>query len=398
MGFGLVTQPDPVDSTARLVMSGNVAGGMRFQGLVPYGAETDLRASLGSTYLDSFLRSSQGAVDPRFGLGATIPFYSPSGSFMAVTSGAEGALPATPGGSSAAWSTDRLLEARGPVLETLRVYPYAGVPVAVAESSPDGQEPGQPNAAGPHWTQLYSARTADELGAAASQRRAIESPGPADTQDVNRPEAGLGALDLVGLEPGQAGLVEDPCAPTGRRMTGAGLQQAWPTRTWRSSLDALGQDRYEQAMETGSSRLKEGKPREASDAFGLALLYKPDDTAALAGRSHAMFMAGEYTSSALFLARALDACPDYVRLPVDFAVFAGGEAAVQSRIEEVAAYLRKEASPELRLILAYACYRTGDFTSARRTLDAGPAVDGRLGRVLHTLAKALDEAQNPTGR
>jgi predicted Zn-dependent protease len=151
-------------------------------------------------------------------------------------------------------------------------------------------------------------------------------------------------------------------------------------------------------METASVRLKEGKAREASDALGLALIYKPGDTAALAGRSHAMFMAGEYTSSALFLVRALDACPDYVKIPVDLADLAGGQAAVQAKIEEVGAYLRQEASPELRLILAYACYRTGDLGSARRTLDAGGVIDGPLGRALHVLGKALDEAQNPIGR
>jgi hypothetical protein len=397
-GYDLVTQPDPMDSSARLVMSGNAAGGMRFQGLVPYGSETDLRASLGSTYLDSFLRSSQGAVDQRFGLGGTIPFYSPSGSVARVVSSPEGSILAISGWATPVWAMDSLgAVSDGPILESMRPDASANVPLLSARSGPDSQMPGQPNAADSAWTRLYVGRSLDDIQATASQGRSVESPGSANAQDANEPAGGPGLPDVGGLGPAaQATPFEDPCGSAVQRMT---RQEAYRTaRPWRSSLDVLTQDRYEQCMETASARLKEGKAREASDAFGLALVYKPGDTAALAGRSHALFMAGEYASSALFLVRALDACPDYVRIPVDLAGLTGGQAVVQTKIEEAGAYLRQQSSPELRLILAYACFRTGDFGSARRTLDAGSAVDGPVGRALHVLGRALDEAQNSTGR
>jgi hypothetical protein len=376
-GNDLVARPDPMDSSSGLVMTGNVGGGMHFRGLVPYGSQTDLRATLGSTYLDSFLRSSQGGVDQRPDLGGLVPFYSPTASVTRMAPGS--ADPVVP---LAGWTG--LIPSGG----TQPNVPEGPVIEAMQQDSP---------------TEAW----ADAQKAVRTEGRTVEWPWLSGRLgrfgDANQPAMGLdgsGVRDVTGLG-GQVQDVTpaDPCGPGAPEApAGLGSQQGSgiSQRTWTGPVEAFTQGRYEQCMVNAGACLKEGKVREASDAYALALIYRPTDTAALAGRSHALFMCGEYTSSALFLARALEICPDYVKLPVDLAALVGGQSVLRSRIEEAAMYLRQDGSPELHLILAYACYRSGDMASAKRTLAAVPAAD-RLGGALRVLGRAVDEAATPTG-
>ena len=55
---GLVDLPNPVDNSQNQVVTGNVASGKHFRGGVPYGSPKSIKAPLGSTSLDSFMRYS----------------------------------------------------------------------------------------------------------------------------------------------------------------------------------------------------------------------------------------------------------------------------------------------------------------------------------------------------
>ena len=66
---GLITTPNPIDSSSNLPITGNVLGGKHFRGNIPYDSTTSFGAPLGSTSLDSFLRYSavpqaQGRLSP----------------------------------------------------------------------------------------------------------------------------------------------------------------------------------------------------------------------------------------------------------------------------------------------------------------------------------------------
>jgi len=60
---GLLSNPNPIDTSGNLVITGNVSRGMHFRGTVPYGSTTSFRAGLGSSSLSSFLRDSASTKD-----------------------------------------------------------------------------------------------------------------------------------------------------------------------------------------------------------------------------------------------------------------------------------------------------------------------------------------------
>ncbi len=75
---GLINNPNPIDTSGNLVITGNVRHGTHFRGIVPYGSTTSFRAGLGSSSLSSFLRDSAGTEDfGRYANGYNIqPYYS----------------------------------------------------------------------------------------------------------------------------------------------------------------------------------------------------------------------------------------------------------------------------------------------------------------------------------
>jgi hypothetical protein len=74
---GLISNPNPIDTSGNLVITGNVRHGMHFRGTVPYGSTTSFRAGLGSSSLSSFLRDSASTEDiGRYSNGYSIqPYY-----------------------------------------------------------------------------------------------------------------------------------------------------------------------------------------------------------------------------------------------------------------------------------------------------------------------------------
>jgi len=87
---GLVRSPNPIEaggSPGNLIITGNVQGGKHFRGPVPYGAESDFRASLGSASLDSFLRYSGDSQYGDDSLATYQPFYSPTGTVATIRPG-----------------------------------------------------------------------------------------------------------------------------------------------------------------------------------------------------------------------------------------------------------------------------------------------------------------------
>ncbi len=89
---GLVTRPNPIDSSGNLVVTGNVGAGKHFRGGVPYRSGTSLSAPLGSRSLDSFLRYTA-PNDPMVSSPGTYsPYYSASGTAATMPPGTRSVL------------------------------------------------------------------------------------------------------------------------------------------------------------------------------------------------------------------------------------------------------------------------------------------------------------------
>lgn len=133
---------------------------------------------------------------------------------------------------------------------------------------------------------------------------------------------------------------------------------------------SLSEDRFNENMRAAEVYLKQGRYYRAADAYTLASLYKPNDPLAYAGKSHALFAAGEYMSSSLFLSRALQIFPGYARFKIDIVAMVGDRDRLESRVVDVEEWLKRKDAPELQFLLAYVYYQMGRPVPAKEAIDA----------------------------
>jgi len=146
--------------------------------------------------------------------------------------------------------------------------------------------------------------------------------------------------------------------------------------------------------------LREGKFYRAADVFAMCSIYIPDHPAVYVGRAVALFGAGEYMSSSLFLARAFQAKPEYAQTKIDLAGLLGGPDKVEKRITEVEYWLKHNQTGDLDFLLAYVYYRIDRLDKAKAAIDAAaekmsarggsPAVDALREAI------AAGQSQQPT--
>ncbi|OHB79930.1 MAG: hypothetical protein A2Z25_07825 [Planctomycetes bacterium RBG_16_55_9] len=134
------------------------------------------------------------------------------------------------------------------------------------------------------------------------------------------------------------------------------------------SLESFTQSRFNKHISDAEEHLKAGRYYRAADSFTLAAVYQPDNPVVLAGRGHALFAAGEYMSSALFLARALAIQPDYLQATVDLAAVLGGADKLAARTADVEQWLARSGAPQLQFLLSYVYFRTGRLDQARQAI------------------------------
>lgn len=184
------------------------------------------------------------------------------------------------------------------------------------------------------------------------------------------------------------------------------------------SFAAYSKDKYDWYMRAAQVYVKQGKCYRAVDAYTLASIYKPDDPLAYAGKSHALFAAGEYVSSALFLSRVLEILPDYARFKVDLVAIVGDKDKLDDRIADAEECLElsrrampsreqtrpsiltgseRPAAAELQFLLGYVYLQLDRLGAAKKAVEAAyislpdaPAVA--------ILKKAIDDAISKPNR
>ena len=137
-----------------------------------------------------------------------------------------------------------------------------------------------------------------------------------------------------------------------------------------NSLESLSGSKFNQHMREAEEHLNAGRYYRAASCFSLASVYQADNPLALAGRGHALFAAGEYVSSALFLSRALAVSPEYLLMKVDLVAMLGDENKLAGRIADIEQWLARSGSSQLQFLLGYVYYRTGQLLRAKQAIDA----------------------------
>jgi tetratricopeptide (TPR) repeat protein len=135
------------------------------------------------------------------------------------------------------------------------------------------------------------------------------------------------------------------------------------------TFEAFAAARYAEHIADGDKYLKAGKFYRAADSYTMALLYDRGDARAYAGKSYALFAAGEYMSSALFLSRALEASPEYASKKVDIVEMIGDRDKIESRIADAEQWFKRSQAPELQFLLSYMYYRMGRLPQARKAIN-----------------------------
>jgi hypothetical protein len=161
-------------------------------------------------------------------------------------------------------------------------------------------------------------------------------------------------------------------------------------------LESFSEAKFNQYILAAQTYLKQGKFYRAADTYALASVYKKDDPAAYAGRGQALFAAGEYVSSALFISRAIETSAEYAQTKVDLVTIFGDKDRLESRIADVEEWLKKSGAPELQFLLGYVYYQTGNLDSAKKVIDAAYEKNPQRPAV-QAVKKAIDDAIGSQG-
>jgi len=439
---GLIPSINPIDTRGNLVVTGNVADGMYFRGVVPYRGVTDFSApasslSRTSAGIDSFLRDSAGSQNLGRYTGGITPYYSPTWTVTTMTPGGSSvfvpqtassrgvesvsgaALPREQAGyyqrgyvsqmgnrplSMSQQELERIID-----IDTGR-YPQGGEPVPRVQSQeqfwrqlgvrierraepPTGDvknegQLGLATGAEPNVGMLLSLRAGQEKQPAATNQQGLQR-----FANTLEPNSGLGVYEQMKMKLGKPAMeqadVNKPAASdisrSGVSASGAGgFAEAY------KSFAAYSDDKFDQHIRAAESYMKQGRFYRAADAYTLATVYKPGDPFGYAGKSCALFAAGEYMSSALFLARAIEIYPEYAKLKIDLVGMVGDKDTVENRILDAREWLDMSGSGELEFLLSYVYYQMDRLEFARQMIESA-AKKMPDSKAVAAMKKAIDE-------
>jgi tetratricopeptide (TPR) repeat protein len=198
--------------------------------------------------------------------------------------------------------------------------------------------------------------------------KTIELPKPQGAPATKRAEAN---------EPTASGFSKASAAPTD-------LGRAY------KSFASYSDDKFNHHIRMAEGYMKQGRFYRAADAYTLASIYKSNDPLGYAGKSLALFGSGEYLSSALFLARALEIFPEYAKVKIDLVGMIGDKDMVENRILEAREWMDKSDSGELEFLLSYIYYQMDRLEFARQSIEAA-AKKMPNSPAVAAMKKAIDE-------
>ena len=156
-------------------------------------------------------------------------------------------------------------------------------------------------------------------------------------------------------------------------------------------IKSFSEARFNQYMQAAQTYLKQGKYYRAADSYALASIYKKDDAGAYAGRGHALFAAGEYMSSALFISRAIELSAAYAQGKNDLVTLLGDRDKLEGRIADVKEWLKRSDAGELQFLLGYVYYQIGKLNEAKQAIDIAYEKKPQWPAV-QVIKKAIDDA------
>jgi hypothetical protein len=112
-----------------------------------------------------------------------------------------------------------------------------------------------------------------------------------------------------------------------------------------------------------------GRYQEAADHYQMASIIDPQNPLPYMGRGHALLAQGEYRSAAFEILRGLQRYPEITRFSLDLTSLMGGAEVIDIRRADIMKRLAQRESPELRFLLGYLEYHSGDRERGLANLD-----------------------------
>ncbi|RMH27132.1 MAG: hypothetical protein D6693_05905 [Planctomycetota bacterium] len=186
------------------------------------------------------------------------------------------------------------------------------------------------------------------------------------------PDTGPDELDarLGRLRSAMAGAGE-PIEETDVPETLALLRRLSPIVSKYTSESGPHRDVFAEHMREAQARLAQGRWFDAEERFSAALVIRPDDPLAMAGRLHAQIGAGLFLSASVNLRTFLTAHPEFIATRFDPSLTPSAQ-----RLAQIEAMLRRSASASTPmaarsgLLLAYLGFQRGDEAAVRDGFEA----------------------------
>ncbi len=434
---GLIPTANPVDASGNLVVTGNVANGMQFRGVVPYNSPTNFYSSPGSVRhtsagMDSFLKDSAGSqnFNQSSNSGGLTPFYSPS---WTVTTMQPSGVISGPAGSTYndSFAGTGLPNAKTGYYRYTNNSQISKRPLSLTQedleklvesditSNPVTDQTAN-QAQKSFWrdkgvklerkTETLDFTSKPEL--VKEDQTTLEMLLGGKTQKINEKQDtfknersegdSIDVYDrmkisfgkLSDLSSNKMDLDKQGDAVKKKDANESAISQPGVTneefaKAYKSFV-AFSGDKFNRHMKAAESFMKQGRFYRAADAYTLASIYKPEDPLGYAGKSLALFGSGEYLSSALFLARALEIFPEYSKLKVDLGAMIGDKDTVENRILEAREWMERSDSGELEFLLSYIYYQMDRMEFARQSIEKAAAKMPDSPAVM-TMKKTIDE-------
>jgi tetratricopeptide (TPR) repeat protein len=433
---------DPVGWYGNMVVTGNVTGARHFRGIVPYRSVSEFTSPLGSANLSSFLRDSAQSYPIDYASGSASPYYLPSQTVTTLGGGGSLAAPQITAGGAA--QTQQMaapeLELSAEQQTVYRKFrPASFLPDELEGLLSKDYQSQQPTESPSAVTEQQIAELREGLAEAKKKAQEIDKkikdmlpgfpepvmpedyvlkppepqqPAELSTQTQQKPPDVFQQM-LQQTEQQQQQQTREQTPRTGQTADQPGRQQpamggepnlpvletpfARAVLGLKKSFVSEKQDKFNQYLRIAQDYIKKGRYYRAADAYTVASTYEPNNPLGYAGKAYALLAAGEYLSSAIFLAKAIELFPALTKFQIDVAEMVGSRDLFENRVIDIVKWQKQSGSPELQFLLAYLLYNTGRVTVAKQAVDAAYEKMQDV-KAVAVLKQAIDDAVNRSAK
>jgi len=406
-GLNARTRIDALVPRANLGITGNISGGARFQGLIPYQNLNEFSAPLGSGTLSNFRRDS---VNVRNSSRGSIPFqpyldYSKSitrSRGRNVVSTQQMYLGMSPS-SVGASSYQRRVYNNPLAVQPLMNYSAGKYPLGRNTfQSLDRFSVRRPSEIPFAVRKLPSPKITDKNNFDQLQQSLRpETPAEKTEEQPDKKKEGVAerenrfsltkfmepvdnylemqkSLSRSSFDPDKSSPAQSLQPPanqeseeiTPSRFTvSRDFLSSAPLTTSAGSITEFSQKQFHRYMKRGEELLRQGKFYRAAESFDSAALYVTDNGLVYVAKSHALLAAGEFMSSAYYLNKAINLTPNLARARIKLSELFPDPKKFQKRLKEIEEARESSGNAMLEFLQGYVYYQQGQLDNARQALS-----------------------------